>query len=57
MRSNKDLIECAIVSDSNTFFIESILEKKALKDIFSKVITNPVQIVDNAEVSLLYDLL
>ncbi|CAD8211190.1 unnamed protein product [Paramecium pentaurelia] len=52
IRKNKEQIECIIASDSNTFFIDSILEKQDIKDVFDKIYTNPVQIIDEMEISI-----
>ncbi|CAD8200595.1 unnamed protein product [Paramecium octaurelia] len=52
IRTNKDQIECIIASDSNTFFIDSILQKQNLQDVFDKIYTNPVQIIDDIEISI-----
>ncbi|KAM3138009.1 hypothetical protein pb186bvf_009904 [Paramecium bursaria] len=49
---NQEIIESSIVSDSNTFFIGSILEKQNLTQLFTKVLTNPVHVIDNVELDI-----
>ncbi|CAD8120106.1 unnamed protein product [Paramecium sonneborni] len=52
IRTNKEQIECIIASDSNTYFIDSILDKQGFKDVIDKIYTNPVQIIDDMEISI-----
>ena len=45
--SNKDLYDCIIISDSNSWFINSILEKNNLKRVVSQIFTNPATLSEN----------
>ncbi|XP_004634830.1 pyridoxal phosphate phosphatase PHOSPHO2 [Octodon degus] len=41
IRKNKEMFDCIIISDSNSVFIEWILEAANFHDVFDKVFTNP----------------
>ncbi|XP_069760899.1 phosphoethanolamine/phosphocholine phosphatase-like [Narcine bancroftii] len=41
LRESADLFECIIISDANTFFINSVLQANGLSSIFQKIYTNP----------------
>ena len=41
IRKNKDKFDCIIISDSNSVFIDWILEGADFHDVFDKVFTNP----------------
>ncbi|XP_036900403.1 pyridoxal phosphate phosphatase PHOSPHO2 [Sturnira hondurensis] len=41
IRKNKDKFDCIIISDSNSVFIDWILEAANFHDVFDKVFTNP----------------
>ncbi|XP_032891269.1 phosphoethanolamine/phosphocholine phosphatase [Amblyraja radiata] len=41
LRKSPDLFECVIISDANTFFINSILQANDLSTAFQKIYTNP----------------
>uniref|UniRef100_UPI00398E50B9 phosphoethanolamine/phosphocholine phosphatase-like n=1 Tax=Pristiophorus japonicus TaxID=55135 RepID=UPI00398E50B9 len=41
LRKSSDLFECVIISDANTFFINSVLQANDLSTIFQKIYTNP----------------
>ncbi|XP_078079976.1 phosphoethanolamine/phosphocholine phosphatase-like isoform X2 [Mustelus asterias] len=45
LRESSDLFECIIISDANTFFINTILQANDLSTLFQKIYTNPA-IVD-----------
>ncbi|XP_067869059.1 phosphoethanolamine/phosphocholine phosphatase-like [Heterodontus francisci] len=46
LRESSDLFECIIISDANTFFINSILQANDLSSVFQKIYTNPA-CIDN----------
>ncbi|XP_072417840.1 phosphoethanolamine/phosphocholine phosphatase-like [Chiloscyllium punctatum] len=41
LRESSDLFECIIISDANTFFINSILQANGISNVFQKIYTNP----------------
>ncbi|XP_003800905.1 pyridoxal phosphate phosphatase PHOSPHO2 [Otolemur garnettii] len=41
IRKNKDKFDCIIISDSNSVFIDWVLEAANFHDVFDKVLTNP----------------
>lgn len=41
LRMNKDRFDCIIISDSNSIFIDWVLEAAAFHDVFDTVFTNP----------------
>lgn len=41
IRKNKDKFDCIIISDSNSVFIDWVLEATNFHDVFDKVFTNP----------------
>lgn len=41
LRMNKDRFDCIIISDSNSIFIDWVLEAAAFHDVFDHVFTNP----------------
>ncbi|XP_016057246.1 PREDICTED: pyridoxal phosphate phosphatase PHOSPHO2 [Miniopterus natalensis] len=41
IRKNKDKFDCIIISDSNSVFIDWVLEATSFHDVFDKVFTNP----------------
>ncbi|XP_072343181.1 phosphoethanolamine/phosphocholine phosphatase-like [Scyliorhinus torazame] len=47
LRESSDLFECIIISDANTFFINTILEANDLSTVFQKIYTNPASIDSN----------
>ncbi|XP_040827622.1 pyridoxal phosphate phosphatase PHOSPHO2 isoform X2 [Ochotona curzoniae] len=47
IRKNKDKFDCIIISDSNSIFIDWVLEAARFHDVFDRVFTNPAGFDNN----------
>lgn len=41
IKTRRESIDCIIISDANSFFINTILEQKGLEKVFTSIFTNP----------------
>ncbi|XP_039104755.1 pyridoxal phosphate phosphatase PHOSPHO2 [Hyaena hyaena] len=52
IRKNKDKFDCIIISDSNSVFIDWVLEATGFHDVFDKVFTNPAAFDSNGHLTV-----
>ncbi|XP_029790281.1 pyridoxal phosphate phosphatase PHOSPHO2 [Suricata suricatta] len=52
IRKNKDKFDCIIISDSNSVFIDWVLEATSFHDVFDKVFTNPAAFDSNGHLTV-----
>lgn len=52
IRKNKDKFDCIIISDSNSVFIDWVLEAANFHDLFTKVFTNPAAFDSNGHLTV-----
>ncbi|KAM5280507.1 pyridoxal phosphate phosphatase PHOSPHO2 [Ctenodactylus gundi] len=52
IRKNKDKFDCIIISDSNSVFIDWILEATSFRDMFDRVFTNPAAFDSNGHLTV-----